>query len=74
MKIKIGGTYKHYKNNNFYKVVAIAKDSENLQDVVVYEALYPNPLSHVWTRPYHEWIEGVKNEKGDSVQRFSLVI
>jgi len=74
MKIKIGVNYKHYKNNNLYKVIALAKDSETLQDIVVYEALYPNPLSRVWTRPYHEWIEEVQNKKGDTVQRFSLVL
>ncbi len=74
MKIKIGGTYKHYKKQNLYKVIALAKDSETLQDIVVYEALYPNPLSRVWTRPYHEWVEEVANEKGDIGQRFSRVI
>ena len=74
MKIKIGANYKHYKNHTLYKVIALAKDSETLQDIVVYEALYPNPLSRVWTRPYHEWTEEVTNEKGETVQRFSLVV
>lgn len=73
MKIKIGANYKHYKNHNLCKVIALAKDSETLQDVVVYEALYPNPLSRVWTRPYHEWAEEVTNEKGETVQRFLLI-
>jgi len=73
MKIKIGGNYKHYKNHNLYKVIAIAKDCESLQDIVVYEALYPHPLSRVWVRPYHEWTEGVTNEKGETVPRFSLI-
>jgi hypothetical protein len=74
MKIKIGSTYKHYKNsNNLYKVIALAKDSETLQDTVVYEALYPNPLSRVWVRPYHEWVEQVINKDGESVQRFMSV-
>ena len=71
MKIKIGGTYKHYKNDNLYKVIALAKDSETLQDVVVYEALYPNPLSRVWTRPYFEWTEEVTNKDGIKMSRFT---
>jgi hypothetical protein len=70
MKIIINGTYKHYKNNNLYKVIALAKDSETLQDIVVYEALYPNPLSRVWVRPYHEWTEEVTNKEGAKVPRF----
>lgn len=73
MKIKIGANYKHYKNHNLYKVIALAKDSETLQDLVVYEVLFPHPLSRVWVRPYHEWTEEVTNEKGEAVQRYSLI-
>lgn len=73
MKIMIGGTYKHYKNDNLYKVVALAKDSETLQDIVVYEALYPNPLSRVWTRPYSEWTEEVTAKDGGKFSRFTLL-
>ncbi len=71
MKIKIGGTYRHYKDN-LYKVIALAKDSGTLQDIVVYEALYPNPLSRVWIRPYSEWTEEVTTSKGEKVARFIL--
>lgn len=73
MKIKIGGLYKHYKNDNHYKVIALAKDSETLQDIVVYEALYPNPLSRVWTRPYFEWTEEVTNKDDIKVSRFTSI-
>ena len=72
MKIKIGGTYKHYKGN-LYKVIALAKDSETLQDMVVYEALYPNALSKIWTRPYFEWSEGVTMPDGTKPPRFTLL-
>ena len=72
MKIKIDGTYKHYKNDNLYKVIALAKDSETLQDIVVYESLYANPLSRVWTRPYFEWTEEVTCKDGKKVPRFTL--
>lgn len=73
MKIKIDGTYKHYKNGNLYKVIALAKDSETLQDIVVYESLYANPLSRIWTRPYFEWMEEVANKEGVIMPRFTLV-
>jgi len=73
MKIKIGGIYKHYKNANLYKVIALAKDSDTLKDIVVYEALYPNPLSRVWVRPYFEWIEEVTDKEDKKVSRFTFV-
>lgn len=72
MKIMIGGTYKHYKNDNLYKVIALAKDSETLQDMVVYEALYPNPLSRVFTRPYSEWTDEV-DKNGAKILRYTLL-
>lgn len=73
MKIKIEGVYKHYKNNNLYKVVGLAKDSETLQDIVVYESLYANPLSRLWVRPYFEWTEEVTNREGQKIPRFTAV-
>lgn len=73
MKIKIGGVYRHYKNGNLVKVVTLAKDSENLKDYVVYEALYSNPLSQIWIRPYYEWTEEVSNQQGEKCPRFTSV-
>jgi hypothetical protein len=72
MKIKIEGTYKHYKGN-LYKVLTLAKDSQTLQDIVVYEALYPNPLSRIWIRPFSEWTEEVADKDGNKISRFTLV-
>jgi hypothetical protein len=72
MKIKIEGIYKHYEGN-LYKVIALAKDSETLQDMVVYEALYPNPLSRIWVRPFCEWTEEVADKEGNKLFRFTLV-
>jgi hypothetical protein len=73
MKIKIGGIYQHYKNKNYYKVIALAKDSESLKDMVVYEAQYDNPLSKHFVRPYSEWSEEVKDVEGNVVHRFTYV-
>jgi hypothetical protein len=73
MKVKIGGIYRHYTHNNLYKVVALCKDSETLKDMVVYEALYPNPLSRIWVRPYSEWTEEVTDKEGNKKLRYTFV-
>ncbi len=49
MNLKIG-IYEHYKGKR-YRVIGIAKHSETLEDLVVYEALYNNEVSKLWVRP-----------------------
>ncbi len=45
------GIYKHSKSGNEYKLHFVAKHSETLEDMVVYEALYNNEKSKYWVRP-----------------------
>jgi hypothetical protein len=47
------GKYRHY-NGKKYRVVGIAKHSETLEDLVVYEALYDNEVSPLWVRPFKD--------------------
>ena len=59
--------YQHYKKKN-YKLLGIAKHSETLEDLAVYEALYPNEASKLWVRPkamFFDQIElgGVKSAR-----------
>ena len=63
----INKIYKHYKGNR-YKVLAIAKHSETLEDMVVYQALYGD--FGIWVRPKSMWSEEVMID-GKKVLRFA---
>lgn len=53
------GTYRHTKTGNLYSVLGVAKDSETLEDMVVYKCLYDNPTSDLWVRPQKMFLENV---------------
>jgi hypothetical protein len=58
MEIKLG-KYKHFKGNE-YLVIGIAKHSETLEPMVVYQALYGD--KEIWVRPATMWNEIVNKE------------
>ncbi len=58
MDIKLG-KYKHFKGNE-YRVIAIAKHSETLEPMVIYQALYGD--QGIWVRPATMWNETVDKE------------
>lgn len=66
------GKYQHSKTQNFYKVIGTVKHSETLEDLVLYECLYENPLSKVWVRPLHMFLGDV-TINGKVVPRFRYV-
>jgi len=66
------GIYKHSKTGNLYKVHFIAKHSETLEDMVVYEALYKNDKSKFWVRPISMFNE-IVDAKGQKVPRFVFI-
>ncbi len=73
MVVTIGKTYKHFKGKE-YKVLLIARDSETLEDVVVYEALHGDHI--IWARPYSLFTSLVDKEKypnADQKYRFEQV-
>lgn len=70
--IKVGALYKNSKKGGIYKVLALAKHSESLEDLVIYEAQYENTMSKVWARPAKMWNEIVE-VNGQKVSRFVLV-
>lgn len=45
------GIYRHAKSGKRYRVHFVAKHSETLEDLVIYETLYDNPKSRYWVRP-----------------------
>ena len=58
------GKYRHFKGNE-YEVIGIAKDSETLEEIVVYKALYGD--FGLWTRKKTNFEEIV--ERGGKRQR-----
>ena len=67
----VGGRYLHYKGNE-YRVIGLAKHSETLEALVVYEALYDNPHSKLWVRPKGVFLEEVE-VNGVRVPRFTFI-
>lgn len=65
-KIEIGKIYRHYKGN-IYKIVAFAKHSETMEDMIVYCSIKDDAT---WVRPYSMWSE-IVDSKG--TMRFQLV-
>ena len=71
-KIKINGLYKHFKGH-IYKVIGIAKDSDNLKEKVVYQNIETNEL---WLRDEEEFLSLVDKEKYPDIKqkyRFELI-
>lgn len=66
-----GAIYQHYKGKP-YRVIGVGKHSESLEDVVLYEALYENPLGRLWCRPASMWFEIVEVD-GQKVPRFKFL-
>ena len=68
MDIK-SGIYRHFKGN-LYRVIGIAKHSESLEPMVVYQALYGT--MELWVRPASMWCETVE-KNGYTGPRFQSI-
>lgn len=53
------GKYRHFKGNE-YRVLYIAKHSETLEPMVVYQALYGE--GGIWVRPATMWGEHIERD------------
>lgn len=63
------GRYRHFKGKE-YEVIDIARDSETLQVMVVYRALYGE--RGLWVRPLGMFTETIERD-GQRVPRFQYV-
>ncbi len=63
------GIYRHFKGGR-YEVIAIAKHSETLEEMVVYQQQYGE--EGIWVRPLHMFLETVEVE-GKVVPRFRYI-
>ena len=54
--IVVGSLYEHYKGMR-YKILAVGRHSETLEEVVVYQALYGE--GDVWVRPLNMFLESI---------------
>lgn len=66
-----GRQYRHYKNK-LYKVLGVVRHSETLEELVLYEALYPNQLGQIWVRPKAMFMSQVSTPEYTG-PRFALV-
>lgn len=67
-EIKLG-RYRHFKGNE-YEAVAVATNSETLEPMVVYKALYGE--GGLWVRPASMWNETVERD-GKTFRRFEYI-
>ena len=67
-EIKLG-RYRHFKGNE-YEVVGIAKNSETLEPMVIYKALYDDGT--LWVRPASMWNETIERA-GKIFKRFTYI-
>ena len=67
----LGGLYQHYKGKN-YLVKDIARHSETMEHLVLYECLYENPAGKLWVRPLKMFLETVTID-GQTIPRFKYI-
>ena len=63
------GRYRHFKGGE-YQVLGVAKHSETLEPMVVYQALYGE--GGLWVRPAAMWNETVERD-GQAFRRFTYM-
>ena len=68
-EIQIGKKYRHFKGNE-YLILYLAKHSETMELLVVYQALYGD--YGIWVRPLEMFLEQVE-VNGIMVNRFEEV-
>ena len=65
----VGREFRHFKGN-LYRLEGFAKDSETLEPMAIYRALYGD--GDLWVRPAKMFFETVERD-GKRMKRFELV-
>ena len=65
----VGRTFRHFKGK-LYRLEGFAKDSETLEEMAVYRALYGE--CGLWVRPAKMFFETIERD-GKTMKRFELV-
>lgn len=65
-RMQPGDIVRHFKGNK-YEILCVAKDSETLEEMIVYRALYGE--KGVWVRPKAMFFSLVDREKYPDVQQ-----
>ena len=68
-ELLIGREFRHFKGN-LYRLEGFAKDSETLEEMVVYRALYGE--GDIWVRPAKMFFETIERD-GRTMKRFEPV-
>lgn len=63
------GFYRHFKGN-IYELLDIAKNSETLEDMVIYRACHGE--KEIWVRPAIMWDEEIEKD-GKTFKRFTYI-
>lgn len=64
--------YRHYKNKP-YTYIGLAKHSETLEEMVIYETRYENNEGRIWARPKQMFFESIELN-GKSIARFEKIV
>ena len=65
----VGRMFRHFKGN-LYRLEGVAKNSETMEEMVVYRALYGD--GGLWVRPAKMFFETVERD-GKTMKRFELL-
>ena len=65
----IGREFRHFKGNH-YRLEGFAKDSETVEEMAVYRALYGE--GGLWVRPAQMFFETIERD-GKRMKRFELI-
>ena len=63
--------FQHFRGGK-YKLIGFGKDSETLEDVVIYQALYG--AGQIWVRPYDIFFSKVSLPDGTEIPRFMEIL